>query len=40
MFAAVEVATTIQGMKSGKATGEDEIRPKMLEVLTEQEFSG
>ena len=40
IFATVEVATTIKGIKSGKAVGEDEIRPKMLKVLTEQEFSG
>ena len=27
VFTAVEVATTIEGIKSGKAAGEDEIRP-------------
>ena len=36
VFTAVEVATTIEGIESGKAAGEDEIRPRMLKVLTEQ----
>ena len=34
VFTAVEVATAIKGIKSGKAAGEDEIRPKMLKALT------
>ena len=34
VFIAAEVATTIKGIKSGKAAGEDEIRPKMLKALT------
>ena len=29
---------TIEGIKSGKAAGEDENRPKMLKVLTKQEI--
>ena len=33
-FIAAEVATTIKEIKSGKATGEDEIRPEMLKALT------
>ena len=28
------MATAIKGIKSGKAAGEDEIRPEMLKVLT------
>ena len=31
---AAEVATGIKGIKSGKAAGEDKIRPKMLKALT------
>ena len=35
VFTAVEVATEIKGIKSGKAAGEDEIRPEILKTLTE-----
>ena len=34
VFTAAEVATAIEGIKSGKAAGEDEIRPEMLKALT------
>ena len=34
VFTAAEVATAIKGIKSGKAAGEDEIRPEMLQALT------
>ena len=34
VFTAAEVATTIKEIKSGKAAGEDEIRPEMLKALT------
>ena len=34
VFTAAEVATVIKGIKSGKAAGEDEIRPEMLKALT------
>ena len=34
IFTAAEVATAIKKIKSGKAAGEDEIRPEMLKALT------
>ena len=34
VFTAAEVATAITEIKSGKAAGEDEIRPEMLKALT------
>ena len=34
VFTAAEVATAIKGIESGKASGEDEIRPEMLKALT------
>ena len=34
VFTAAEMATSIKGIKSGKAAGEDEIRPEMLKALT------
>ena len=40
VFTAAEVATAIIWIKSGKAAGEDEIRPEMLKALTGEEFSG
>ena len=33
VFTAAEVATAIKVIKSGKAAGEDEIRPEMLKAL-------
>ena len=33
VFTAAEVATATKGIKSGKAAGEDEIRPEMLKAL-------
>ena len=35
MFSLLQkMATTIKGINSGKAAGEDEIRPEMLKALT------
>ena len=34
VFTAAEVAMAIKGINSGKAAGEDEIRPEMLKALT------
>ena len=34
VFTAAEVATAIEGIKSGKAAGKNEIRPEMLKALT------
>ena len=34
VFTAAEVAMAIKEIKSGKAAGEDEIRPEMLKALT------
>ena len=36
VFTAAEVATASKRIKSGKAAGEDEIRPEMLKALTEE----
>ena len=33
-FTAAEAATAIEGIKSAKAAGEDEIRPELLKALT------
>ena len=38
VFTAAKVATAIKGIKSGKAAGEDEIRPEMLKALTREEI--
>ena len=38
VFTAAEVATAIKGIKSGKAAGEEEIRPEMLKALTGEEI--
>ena len=38
VFTAAEMATAIKGIKSGKAVGENEIRPKMLKALTEEKI--
>ena len=34
VYSVADVATSIKGIKSGKAAGEDEIRPEMLKALT------
>ena len=34
VFTAAEVASAIKGIESGKAAGEDEIKPEMLKTLT------
>ena len=34
IFTAAEVATVIYGIKSGKAAGENKIRPEILKALT------
>ena len=34
VFTAAKVATAIKGINSGKAAGEDEIRPEILKALT------
>ena len=36
VFTAAEVARAIEEIKSGKAAGEDEIRPEMLKALTRE----
>ena len=36
VFTAAEVASAIKRIKSGKAAGEDEIRPQMLKALTRE----
>ena len=38
VFTAAEVETAIKGLKSGKAAGEDEKRPEMLQALTGKEI--
>ena len=35
---AAEVATAIKGIKSGKADGENELRPEMLKALSGEEI--
>ena len=38
VFTAAEVATAVKEIKSGKAAGEDEIRPEMLKALTGEDI--
>ena len=38
VFTAAEVVTAINGIKSRKAVGKDEIRPEMLKALTGEEI--
>ena len=38
VFTRAEVAMAINGIKSGKAAGEDEIRPEVLKALTGEEI--
>ena len=38
VFTAAVVSTAIKGIKSGKAAGQDETKPKMLKVLTGEEI--
>ena len=40
VFTAAKVDTAIKGINSGKAAGEDEIRPEMLKALTKERISG
>ena len=40
VFIAAEVATPTKRIQFGKAAGEDEIRPEVLEALTREKFSG
>ena len=36
VFTLTEMAVAIRGLKTGKAAGEDEIRPEMLKALNEK----
>ena len=38
VITAAEVATAIKGIKSGKASNEDEIRPEVLKALSGEEI--
>ena len=40
VFTAAEVATAIKGINSGKAAGEDEIRPEMFKAQTREGIAG